>query len=245
MELTVDVQSNWWEHFFEGIAVDMWLEAMPFDHNEREAEFVSGVLAVQPGGELLDVPCGAGRLSLPLARRGYRLTGVDWSAEFLDHARSRDTRREVAWERRDMRDLPWRTRFDGAFCAGNSFGYLDDEGNEAFLRAVAAALKPGARFVLDTPMVIENLLGHLQDRPWWKAGEVYLLVNNQYDHTRSRLDIEYTFISNGRVEARRGSHRAYTYRQLVDLLEDAGFSVELVQPWTRQAHSVTFVATRR
>jgi hypothetical protein len=110
---------------------------------------------------------------------------------------------------------------------------------------VAAALKPGARFVLDTPMVIENLLGHLQDRPWWKAGDVYLLVNNQYDHTRSRLDIEYTFISNGRVEARRGSHRAYTYRQLVGLLESVGFSVELVHPWTRQAHSVTFVATRR
>jgi hypothetical protein len=35
-----------------------------------------------------------------------------------------------------MRDLPWSERFDGAFCAGNSFGYLDDEGNAAFLCAV-------------------------------------------------------------------------------------------------------------
>ena len=77
-----------------------------------------------------------------------------------------------------MRDLPWRARFDGAFCLGNSFGYLDDEGNAAFLRAVAAALKPGARFVLETPMVLENLLGHLQDRPWWKVGDMHLLVAN-------------------------------------------------------------------
>ena len=38
-------------------------------------------------------------------------------------------------------------RFDGAFCVGNSFGYLDDEGNAAFLRAVRAALKPGGRFI--------------------------------------------------------------------------------------------------
>ena len=67
-----------------------------------------------------------------------------------------------------MRDLPWRARFDGAFCLGNSFGYLDDEGNAAFLRAVAAALKPGARFVLETPMVLENLLGHIKDRPGGK-----------------------------------------------------------------------------
>jgi hypothetical protein len=32
--------------------------------------------------------------------------------------------------------------------------------------------------VLETPMVIENLLGRLQDRAWWKAGEIYLLVEN-------------------------------------------------------------------
>ena len=82
-----------------------------------------------------------------------------------------------------MRDLPWRARFDGAFCVGNSFGYLDDERNVAFVRAVASALKPGARFVLETPMILENLLGHLQDRPWWKVGDTHLLVVNAYDAT--------------------------------------------------------------
>ena len=143
-----------------------------------------------------------------------------------------------------MRDLPWRERFDAAFCVGNSFGYLDDEGNAAFLRAVRESLKPGGRFILETPMVIENLLGHLQDRPWWKVGDIHLLVENQYDHARGRLDIEYTFMSNGRVEVRRGSHRAYAFRELSDLLEAAGFSVELAAPWTRDARVVTFVATR-
>ena len=143
-----------------------------------------------------------------------------------------------------MRDLPWRARFDGAFCLGNSFGYLDDEGNAAFLRAVAAALKPGARFVLETPMILENLLGHLKDRPWWKVGDVHLLVANHYDHTRTRLEIEYTFVSNGRVDVRHGSHRAYSYRELVELIEASGFAVELAEPWTREAHSVSFIATR-
>lgn len=240
----MDVQSNWWESFFEGVAVDLWLQALPPEHTERETELLIGALAVPAGAELLDVPCGGGRLSQPLAARGFRLTAVDWSGDFLHHARSRDASHLVTWEQRDMRDLPWRSRFDGAFCVGNSFGYLDDEGNGAFLRAVAAALKPGARFVLETPMVIESLLGQLQDRAWWKAGDVYLLVVNQYDHVRSRLDIEYTFISNGRVETRRGSHRAYSYRELVRLIEAAGFTVEPAGPWTRDAHSTTFVATR-
>jgi SAM-dependent methyltransferase len=241
----VTVQSNWWETFFEGVAVDLWLQAVPSEHTEREADFLERTLAVASGAELLDVPCGGGRLSLALAERGYKLTGVDWSFEFLNHARARDTNDRVTWERRDMRDLPWRARFDGAFCLGNSFGYLDDEGNAAFLGRVAAALKPGARFVLETPMVLENLLGHLQDRPWWKVGDTHLLVVNKYDHTRERLDIEYTFVSNGRVEVRTGSHRAYSYRELVELMEAAGFTVEPAQPWTRDAGTVSFIATRR
>jgi SAM-dependent methyltransferase len=241
----VNNQSDWWRTFFEGVAVDLWLRAVPPAHTEREADFLARALDVPPGAALLDVPCGAGRLSLALGRRGYQLTGVDWSTEFLDHARLADNAQAVTWERRDMRDLPWRARFDGAFCFGNSFGYLDDDGNAEFLRAVAAALKPGARFVLETPMVLENLLGHLQERPWWQVGDLRLLVVNKYDHTRQRLDIEYTFVSNGRVDVRTGSHRAYSYRELLEILESAGFTVESDPAWTRDAKTVTFIATRK
>src|SRR5215813_8107663 len=143
-----------------------------------------------------------------------------------------------------MRTLPWTERFDGVFCMGNSFGYLDDEGNAAFLRSVRDALKPGGRFVLETPMVLENLLNYLQSRPWWKAGDVYLLVENQYDAATARLNIEYTFVSKGRVEVRRGSHRAYSYRELVDLLTASGFAVVAASAKTQNAHSVSFIATR-
>ena len=240
----MEISSTWWEHFFEGAAVDLWLHALPPEHSVREAEAIARLLDVPPGAELLDVPCGGGRLSLALAAKGYRVTGVDWSEQFLAHARATDKAQQVTWERREMRDLPWPARFDGAFCFGNSFGYLDDEGNAAFLRSVAAALKPGARFVLETPMVLENLLGHIQDRPWWKIGDVHLLVANHYDAMRSRLETEYTHVTNGRAESQWGSHRAYSLRELIALIASAGFTVELAQPWTRAAHMATFICTR-
>lgn len=240
----MDVETNWWENFFEGVAVTMWLQALPAEHTQREADRLAALLAVSKGAEILDVPCGAGRLALPLADRGYRLTGVDWSSEFLGHARSRDVSQQITWDQRDMRNLPWPERFDGAFCVGNSFGYLDDAGNAAFLRAVGAALKPGGRFILETPMVLENVLNHLHPRPWWKAGDVYLLVENQYDQTKARLNIEYTFVSNNRVDVRRGSQRVYSYRELAELLTASGFAVDVGDRWTRDAHSVSFIATR-
>jgi len=185
----------------------------------------------------------AAALERALAARGYRVTGVDWSSEFLAHARSADALRQVTWEQRDMRDLPWTARFDSALCVGNSFGYLSDDGNAAFLGAVRTALRSGGRFVLETPMVVENLLHHLQPRRWWKIHDTYLLAENEYDAATARLDIEYTFISDGRIEVRRGSHRAYTCRELTDLLTACGFAVELAEPWTLDAPSISFVAT--
>jgi hypothetical protein len=59
------------------------------------------------------------------------------------------------------------------------------------------------------------------------------------------LEIEYTFIANGRVDMRRGSHRAYTYRALTELLNDSGFDVTVDPQWTRDARTITFVAVKR
>ena len=241
----MNARSDWWNDFFKGPAVRLWLQALSADQTRQESDRLARLLEIPAGGEILDVPCGAGRVALALNGLGYRLTGVDLSPEFLAHAMSADPARRVVWERRDMRDLPWPSRFDGAVCVGNSFGYLDDAGNADFLRAVRTALRPGGRFILQTPMVLENLLGHLQPRPWWKVGDIRLLAENRYDATTGRLEIEYTFVGEGEICVRRGSHRAYSYRELVELIRGAGFDVAVAEPWTRDSHDVTFIATAR
>ena len=236
---------DWWAHFFEGPAVTLWLQAIPPAETQRQADALVSLMAPAPGARLLDVPCGGGRLALALAARGYQLTGVDLSGEFLDHARRSEDAGRVQWEERDMRSLPWAQQFDGAYCVGNSFGYFDAEGNASFVRAVAAALKPGARFILETPMIVENLLQHIQRQPWWKVGDIYLLVSNTYDHRHGRLEIDYTFIGGDCIDTRHGSHQAYRYAELAALLDACGFDVAVAEPWTKDAHTVTFIATRR
>jgi len=217
---------EWWEDFFSGIVLDLWKEVYDEPHTRTEADFILKMLQVPNGAALLDVPCGEGRLARELASRGYALTGVDISPEFLQEARSSVTGKglDIRWEQCDMRDLPWQHVFDGAFCFGGSFGYFEDEGNTDFMRAVCRSLKAGSRFVLDIGVSMETLLPRLQRREWTRIGDFLFLEENQFDHVKGRFNTDYTFVRDGQVETRSGSQRVYTYRELVRLLESAGFA---------------------
>jgi SAM-dependent methyltransferase len=226
METGMNAEPDWWRTFFSGLAVEMWLQAVPEELTRSEADFIHAKLQVRPPAKLLDVPCGGGRHSLALAALGYHVTGVDISPSFLDAARSRATERDlkVQWEQREMVDLPWPGSLDGAFCFGNSFGYGDDGENARFLQAVYHTLKPGARFLMQYPAVAEALLPSFQERSWHETGDILFLRNGRYDPVSARITVEHTYIRGGQVEKRVMSQRIYTYRQLCQLLEQAGFA---------------------
>ncbi len=219
------VPTNWWQTFFSGLIVDSWLQMIGEEQTKGEAEFIQRELGVAPPAKILDVPCGGGRHSLALSAAGFQVTGVDISTDFLRAARSTAGGRQLSvhWDQRDMRDLPWRQEFDGAFCFGNSFGYYDDTGNADFLRAVAGALKPGAKFLLDTGAVMEAILFSFQDRNWYQIGNIKFLRNARYDPPSSRIETEYTLIREGQTETKSAFHRIFTYRELSELVAKSGF----------------------
>ena len=222
--MTMDRRCGWWREFFSGVALDFIRLARDEEQTAVEMEFVRRALGLPSGARVLDVPCGAGRLSLALAAAGCDVTGVDFSQPLLDCAGAKSGGAQVRWECRDMRELPWRDEFDGAVCAWNSFGYFDDAGNAAFLQAVSQALKPGAPFVLDTP-VMETWIPQnaAESRAWWKIGDMLALEEHDFDCLAGRLKSEWTFIRDGRMETKGMSLRLYTFRELVTLLEGAGF----------------------
>jgi len=192
-----------------------------------EADFIQQQLQITTPARVLDVPCGGGRLALELAGRGFALTGVDIASEFIDEAKTNAAARglKIEWHNRDMRELPWRAEFDAAFCFGNSFGYLDDEGNAQFLRAVARTLKPGARLVIETGAAAESLLPNFQPRRWFELGGITLLIDSRYDYEQGRIITDYTFIRDGQAEKRPSSQRVYTFSELRSLFDGAGLHV--------------------
>ena len=249
----MDAQIDWWQTFFSGLFVESWLMATTADQTRQEADFIREALGVTAPAKLLDVPCGGGRHSLALAGLGYDMTGVDISTAFLTAARSQPVPKagKIAWEEREMRDLPWPAGFDGGYSMGNSFGYLDDEGNAAFLKSVAAALKPGAHFVLETGYVMETLLPVFQEQGSYPVGDSLMQSQRRYDPTESRLYVDYTLSRGAETEKRSMSARIYSYRELIRLFEEAGF-VEVQgygslarEPFRLGSSRLLVVATKR
>lgn len=185
------MNADWFETFFSGLALDLWRATNTPEHTAHEAAFLIEKLGLRPGDCALDVPCGNGRLAVELAAGGIRMTGVDISKGFLDEARR--TAPGLEWVLGDMRELPWKSCFDAAFCWGNSFGYFDHESCLRFLKGVARALKPGGRFILDTGLVAESILPNLQRERTLEIGDIGFASRNVYDPVEGRLDITYTF----------------------------------------------------
>jgi len=121
------VSESWWRDFFPALFAHVQGVVHGPERTAAEVEAIPRLLGVEPGAHLLDVPCGEGRLALPLAQAGYRITGVELHAGTLAQARAEAAAAgaPVSWVEADMRDLPFPESFDRKPVAfvGLSAGY--------------------------------------------------------------------------------------------------------------------------
>jgi len=272
------IPSNWYEDFFHGLALDLWRKAISPQQTKAEADFLVQVLGCDEGSSLLDVPCGNGRLSLDLARRGYRVSGVDIATEFIDEARANALRAmqesplsngghtdEVArafsvWATGempvprfmtgDMRHIEGDAIYDGAYCFGNSFGFLAYADMESFLSGVARALKPGSRFVFETGMAAESIIAKFEAESSHQIEDIHCTIKEQYLAEESCIDTEYIFEQNGKVESHLAKHWIYTVGEIRRMLARAGFEILNLhgslkcEPYTLGADELFVIARR-
>jgi cyclopropane fatty-acyl-phospholipid synthase-like methyltransferase len=219
----------WFEDFFHGLATELWRRAASPEQTAAEAAFLVDELRLRAGSRVLDVPCGFGRHALALAADpGCAVDGVDISAEYVAEAQAAAAAHggpgRVHVQRGDMRALPPGGPYDAVCCLGNSFGYGDHDDSRAFLSGVAAALRPGGRFTLDTSTAAESLLPSLHEHSEHRFGDLAMRIENTYDATASRLDSAMTFERAGTVQRATASHYVHTVAELLRMLRAAGLT---------------------
>lgn len=114
------------------------------------ARFLDGLWEVDADGvrNVLDVCCGTGLMAAEVGKLGYRVTGVDGSADMLARARVRlgpAARLHRAW----LPDLATEATFDAAIATLDSLNYLPEKEFQETVHAVAERLRGGGWFVFD------------------------------------------------------------------------------------------------
>jgi SAM-dependent methyltransferase len=209
----------WYTDFFTEPANTFWRGAVAHEQTVAEIDFVLAVTGITPGDHVLDVPCGSGRHSIELARRGYDVTGLDVSAEAITHARQSEV--DVDWRLADFTDLASHSlAADAAICMGNSFGYLDHAANQRFLADLAAA---APTLVVDYGCVAEAILPYPPGEIRMSAGGVDMVAVNHYDAAHGRLLIDFTFTMGERTQQAACVQHVYTAAELSRMLVAAGY----------------------
>ena len=182
-----------------------------------DAEFASRDLEIPfyrkyaqcSNGPVLEVACGTGRLTLPIARDGVDMTGLDVSRPMLEQARRKSAAEglDIEWVEQDCRDISLPRKFGLVFSATNAMQHLlDRESALAFLRSAGNVLRPEGQLVLDVfnpnPAKLNRPAG---ERHFHKniqspdGGEIRVEVASGYDAETRILHFDLFYLNQGNL----------------------------------------------
>lgn len=224
---------TWFESFFVEGRYEQVLAGIPAEQTAREVQFIVDALQLAAGSHILDLCCGVGRHTIALASQGYRMTGLDLNEQALAIAQQRADEAGVAIAllKRDMREIPFRSELDAVISIFSSFGYYEtDEQDEQVLRSVAAALKTGGRFLIETANR-ERIFREFRPNEWQEEADGSLvLTTRDLDLLTGRSQVTDRIVHpDGRRSQRWHRFRFYSLSELARMLHAAGLAV--VQTW--------------
>ncbi len=228
----------WYKALFKRDYHDTFYEASARPHgtpeeeaqrNDAQVDFILQAFDIPEGARVLDLCCGWGRLSILLAQRGFRVTGLDLSKYHIRLAKQAAKRAGVDADfvNADMRKIPGRARFHAVFNCFTSFGYLETEAeDQRVLDGVRRVLKPGGRFFIDT-MNHDNLMRVFRESEFRELpGGAYMMQRRNYDVRTGRINVDWIHVTpQGERRIQSHSLRLYSFTELERMLAKAGLTV--------------------
>lgn len=197
------------------------------------ARYLDGLLKKHhcPGKRLLDLGCGTGNISIPLAQMGYQVTALDDEAEMLEIAEKKSAEAGVSvyWRQQDITDpelgqiLAGEQQFDAVIATFDVFNHLTEpEDLQTVLYTVERLLMESGVLIFDvqTPYKLREYLGdHIFT---WHSPDVEYMWENHFDQETQICQMEITFFQ----RCENGLYRRETMYQ-----EERLYELELLKLW--------------
>ena len=228
-----------WTHKLFVENADLYLPFLEqaLDRADAEASAVARLLGesgADVGARVLDVACGIGRHAIPLAERGYRVTGIDVSPLFVQRARERATAagvdvRLIAGDMQEAENvLGAAAPFDAFVSMCTSIGYYGRDGDLSLFSQLRRMASPGAVLVVLTANR-DWLVRNFEPEGLDKAGTMRILQRRTLDLESSTIHNDWEFYEGADESLRltlklQMEHRLYSLHEFKELIEAAGWS---------------------
>lgn len=189
------------------------------------------------GGPILELACGTGRITIPLAQDGFDVTGLDISESMLAQAKRKSLAEQVdvEWVYADCRDFDLDKPFGLIIFPFNAMSHLCNlKDVESCLYRVQRHVKPNGRFIVDIFNPRPDILSRDPTKPYPHAtypdasGKVVEVTENYaYDDATQISRIKLNYKIGGQTEKVAELNMRIFYPQEIDaLLKYNGFAIE-------------------
>jgi SAM-dependent methyltransferase len=191
------------------------------------------------GEPVLELACGTGRITIPIAEQGIRITGLDVSEPMLSQAKRKAAEKRVSikWVQSDCRDFKLDERFNLIFFPFNSIVHLHDlESIEACFSCVRKHLASEGRFIIDVFVPGFQYLARDPTKRYPVAeytdpdgrGRVVMTESNVYDCAKqiNRIKWYYHIGQDAKEIVKENNMRMFYPQELDALLHYNGFMIE-------------------
>ncbi len=222
-------RSDWYKNCWTlDIKEQSWTE-----NTVGEVDFLVKALGLTGNETILDLACGYGRHSLELAKRGYRVIGIDITPDYVDDANknAKQEHLQASFFCDDLRNLHYENEFDVVLnMADGAIGYLENDAeNLRIFDVIAKALKHGGKSFIDVQSG-DYANAHFPQR-LWEAGTHGLTLSafNWNPDTRiclyGQLDFSYGEPLVKPEMPYGNPTRLYTQREIEEIFRERGLEV--------------------